>query len=447
MTGSSGSSPAEEFENIILLSADSLRADRIHETRNGEPLTPRIDELAADSIEFQPGVAPGPSTRDTMPSMLTGRYPSEFDEYGLPTADTPPRTIAEELSERGFATAALSHNNFTSRRYNIDRGFDYFDDVSEEARKENNRSAWRLYVRDRIEDTPLMDLVGRANSIAMEYFGRSLYLRNEAAEDITDRAIDWMRGIDDKRFLWVHYMDTHHPYLSPERIQKKFGRVYSKKHIKKLSQKTRSAQDEITADEIPEMEYVYDCSVRYVDEQIGRIIDHLRAEGELERSLIVVTGDHGEGFGEFGKFGHADELWDTLIAVPLILYADRGPTVTVDGQAPLRLLKETVVDGTGLFDLTDGGAEYVYTEVPNYRDAICGVRGNEFKLIDEGDNKIATEVSGNVEKQVGIEEIPPTKRSQLEAELDREFDTTEVATAVDRREFREDLAALGYLDE
>ncbi|WP_241982761.1 sulfatase-like hydrolase/transferase, partial [Halorubrum sp. ASP121] len=153
------------------------------------------------------------------------------------------------------------------------------------------------------------------------------------------------------------------------------------------------------------MEYVYDCSVRYVDEQIGRIIDHLRAEGELERSLIVVTGDHGEGFGEFGKFGHADELWDTLIAVPLILYADRGPTVTVDGQAPLRLLKETVVDGTGLFDLTDGGAEYVYTEVPNYRDAICGVRGNEFKLIDEGDNKIATEVSGNVEKQVGIEEI------------------------------------------
>ena len=89
----------------------------------------------------------------------------------------------------------------------------------------------------------------------------------------------------------------------------------------------------------------------------------------------------------------------------------------------------------------------MYTEVPNYRDAICGVRGNEFKLIDEGDNKIATEVSGNVEKQVGIEEIPPTKRSQLEAELDREFDSTEVATAVDRREFREDLAALGYLDE
>ncbi|QGN06528.1 sulfatase [Halorhabdus sp. CBA1104] len=446
MTDTKNSAPAEALDNIILLSADSLRFDRIGATRNGEPLTPRIDELAENSLEFQPGVAPGPSTRDTIPSMLTGKYPSEFDEYGLPAPGSEPLTIAEELSNRGFATAALSHNNFTSRRYNIDRGFDFFDDVSPEARKENNRGAWRLYVRNLIEDTPLMNLAGQANNLAMEYLGRSLYLRNEAAENITDRALEWMDGTNDKRFLWVHYMDTHHPYLSPKRIQKKFGRTYSKKHIKQLSQKTRSAQEQITDEDIPEMEYVYDCTVRYVDEQIGRIIDKLREDGELEHSMIVVTGDHGEGFGEFGKFGHADELWDTMIAVPLIVHHPDRPSTNVNGQAPLRLLRETIVDGSGLFDITEKGADYVYTEVPNYRDDIQGVRGQEYKLIARNDDQITTRLA-NVEEEIPIEEVPDMEYEQLEKELTRDFEPIQVAADVDQREFREDLAALGYLEE
>lgn len=446
MTDENGSAPAEELDNIILLSADSLRFDRIHASRNDEPLTPNIDKLAENSLKFQPGIAPGPSTRDTIPSMLTGKYPSEFDEYGLPAPGKEPLTIAEELSNRGFATAGFSHNNFTSRRYNIDRGFDYFEDVSEEARKENNRGAWRLYVRDIIEDTPLMGLVSSANNLMMEYLGRSLYMRNEAAEGITDRAIDWMNDTTDRRFLWVHYMDTHHPYLSPPRIQDRFGHVYSKEYIKKLSQKTRSARDQITDGDIPEMEYVYDCSVRYVDEQIGRIVDQLREAGELEKSLIVVTGDHGEGFGEFGKFGHAHELWDTMVAVPLIVYHPNGPATTIDGQGPLRLLKDTVVWGGGLFDLPEGGTDYVYTEVPNYRDDIKGVRGREYKLIDRGTEQLATRLTDGDEEKIPVDEIPDEERERLEDELEPDLDVTQVAADVDRREFREDLAALGYLE-
>ncbi|WP_128905690.1 sulfatase [Halorubrum amylolyticum] len=447
MTAEDGPAPADELDNIVVLSADSLRFDRVHASRNGEPLTPNIDELAEDALEFTPGVAPGPSTRDSIPSMLTGCFSSDFDEYGLPTSRTGPLTIAEELSDRGFETAALSHNNFTSRRYNIDRGFDFFDDVSEEARKENNRGAWRLYVRDLIEDTPLMSLSNTANSLAMEYLGRSLYMRNEAAEGITDRALDWMAETDDKRFLWMHYMDTHHPYLSPERIQKKFGRTYSKKHIKQLSQKTRSRQDEITDEDIPEMEYVYDCTVRYVDEQIGRILDQLRAEGELENSMIVVTADHGEGFGEFGKFGHADQLWDTLVAVPLLIYHPDGPSTTVDGQAPLRLLKESIVDGTGLFDLTESGSDYVFTEVPDYRDELRGVRGRKYKLIDRDTELLATKLEDGEETTIETEAIAERTFEKLQNELDRDFERISVGADVDREEFRDDLAALGYLEE
>lgn len=447
MGKSSGPPPAEELDTIVLLSVDSLRADRVHASRNNEPLTPNLDALAEEALEFRPGVAPGPSTRDSISSMLTGRYPSEFDEYGLPSAGTPPHTIAEELSDRGFATAGLSHNNFTARRYNIDRGFDYFDDVSTEARKENNRGVWRLYVRDLIEDTPLMEIASGANNFAMEHLGRSLFLRNEGAEHITDRALDWLEQEDGKRFLWIHYMDTHHPYLSPPRIQRQYGQVYSKKRIKQLSQKTRSAQDEITEEDIPEMEYVYDCSVRYVDEQIGRIVDYLRSEGVFDNSLVVVTADHGEGFGEFGKFGHADELWDTLVAVPLIVRHPDGPVKSVDGQAPLRLLKESIVEGRGVFDLVDKDADYTYAEVPNYRDEIRAVRGCEYKLIDKDNELIATYIGGSEEEIVHVEDIPMEERRRLKDELDRELETIEVAADVAHREFRKDLKALGYLDE
>ncbi|MDL0136574.1 sulfatase [Halobacterium salinarum] len=439
--------PADELDNIIVLSADSLRFDRVHESRNGEPLTPNIDELAKQSLEFNPGVAPGPSTRDTIPSMLTGMYPSEFDEYGLPKSGTGPLTLAEELQDRGFETAALSHNNFTSRRYNINRGFDFFDDVSEEARKENNRGAWRLYVRDLIEDTPLMNLAGRTNTLAMEYLGRSLFMRNEAAEGITNRALDWMEENNSKRFLWMHFMDTHHPYLSPKRIQEKFGGTYSKKYIKQLSQKTRSGQNQITEEDIPEMEFVYDCTVRYVDEQIGRILDQLRSEGELENSLVVITADHGEGFGEFGKFGHADELWDTLVAVPLIVYHPDHPAKSVDGQAPLRLLRDTLIDGTGLFDLTDSGADHVYVETPDYRDELRGVRGQEYKIIDRSDEQLATRLGNGDEEIIPVDQVPDDERERLKEELEVDLQKTRVASDVDHREFQKDLAALGYLEE
>jgi len=439
--------PAEDIDNVLLLSADSLRADRVHARRNDVPLTPNLDALAEDALEFRRGISPGPSTRDTIPSMLTGAYPSAFDEYGLPSPDARPLTLAEHLSDEGFATAGFSHNNFTSRRYNVDRGFDHFDDVSVEARKENDRGAWRITVRNLIEDTPLMELAKTANDVAMEWLGRSLFLRNEGGDRLTDRALEWLSATDGRRFLWLHYMDTHHPYVSPPEIQRQYGRVFSRDEIQRLSQKTRSAQDRISEGDVPDMEYVYDCTVRFVDEQIGRLVDRLEAEGELENSMIVVTGDHGEGFGEHGKFGHAHELWDTLICVPLIVYHPAVDGGTVEGQAPVRALVDTVVEGTGVFELADGGADYVVAEIPDYRDGKRCIRSPEYKLVEDDDGLTATRLTDEGETVIDPEEIPDDTRAEMEDRLDLSYETRSVDVDVDTEEFREDLAALGYLDE
>lgn len=163
--------------------------------------------------------------------------------------------------------------------------------------------------------------------------------------------------------------------------------------------------------------------------------------------MIVVTADHGEGFGEFGKFGHADQLWDTLVAVPLIVYHPDGPPTTVDGQAPLRLLKSSIVDGAGLFDLVGAGSDYVFTEAPNYRSPLRGVRGREYKLIDRGDELLATRLEDGDETIVDTEDVPDATHEELVSELDRDFDGISVGTDVDREEFEADLAALGYLEE
>jgi len=439
--------PIDGVENVLLLSADSLRADRVHDSRNGVPLTPNIDQLAAEAIEFESGIAPGPSTRDSMPSIHTGALPSAFEEYGLPEPGTPPPTLAEHLSQNGFSTAGFSQNNFTSRRYNIDRGFDHYDDVSVESRKETSGVAWRLPIRNAIEGTPLMDLAERTNDIVMEKLGVSLFHRSEGGDELTDRALEWFSGTDGKRFLWLHYMDTHHPYRAPSEIQQRFGQELSPSEVKRLGQKARNSGADVTDEDVSKLEYIYDCSVRFVDEQIGRLVDHLRHRGSLSDSMIIVTADHGEEFGEHGKYGHAAELWDTLLRVPLIVYHPSLGSTTVEGQASLRLLVDTVVEGSGLFELPDEGADYVSAEVLEFRGGKRCSRGRTYKLIEAEDDTVATRIDGDREREIPIEEMPEGVRRELEARLDIDPETIGVSVDVDEDQFREDLAALGYLDE
>jgi hypothetical protein len=110
-------------------------------------------------------------------------------------------------------------------------------------------------------------------------------------------------------------------------------------------------------------------------------------------------------------------------------------------------LKESIVEGRGIFDLVDRGTEYIYTEVPSYRDDIRGVRGEQYKLIERGTERIATRVDGSREEVVSLNEVPAVERERLVSEIEREFDAIEVAADVGHREFREDLAALGYLEK
>lgn len=446
MTDESLDPPAKTVDTIVLLSVDSLRLDRVHIERNGTPLTPNVDALADHSLEFAEGISPGPGTNDSVPSILTGAYPSQFPGFSLPPPGTEPLTLAEHLEREGFSCAGFNQNNLITRRYNFDRGFDNYFDISKETREETGGATWRLMVRDFIEGTPLMEVAKWFQFRLMETFGKSLFTINDTGDKLTDQALEWLDETDGKRFLWLHYMDTHHPYVSTKPIQHKFGVDIPEREMLQLSRKARTDADRLTSEEVERLQLHYDCAVRFVDEQIGRVIDYLEVHDDLENSLVVVTADHGEEFLEHGKFGHRYALWDELIRVPLIV---RYPPVAhrdVDGQAPVQSLVDTVVEGSGWFDMLDGGTDYIISETRHGADRVRAVRGNGFKLMADDGEQTFTRYGDGEETIVDSSEVPDDVLVDLETELERTHEQYE-SEAIDEEALHDDLAALGYLDE
>lgn len=439
--------PAETTNTIVLLSIDSLRLDRLYGERNGTPIMPDAAAFAEQSLEFRTGISPGPSTADSVPAMLTGAFPSQFPGFALPPADSEPRTIAEQLSEFGFTTAAFHQNNLISRRYNFDRGFDHYYDISEETREETGRGTWRLRVRNLIGSTPLMKIAGWIQQQAMTRLGKSLYVLDEPGNSLTDRAILWLEENPRNRFLWMHYMDAHHPYIAPPDVQSVFGRKIPKQRLLKLSKRARTDSEQLSDADIADLKYAYDAAVRFVDEQLGRIIEYLEEAGEFADAMIVLTADHGEELMERGSLGHRSSQWDELITVPLIVrHPDLDPA-TVEGQAPVRALPETILDGSGLFTHQDGGVEYAVAETKEGRDGVRCSRGRKFKLIVDDDERTVTRVDGDGEQIVEESAVPADVIEELEAELDEDHDVYGETEQLDEESLREDLAALGYLDE
>lgn len=401
--------------------------------------------MADDSLEFRQAISPGPSTRDTMPSLMTGAYPTQFTDVGLPERGVGPPTLPERLADFGFTNAGFSHNNFISRRYNHDRGFHYYVDDSAESRKAEYRGAWRIKLRNAIEDTRLIRWAHRLNSIAMEKAGRSLFLRELEGNVLTSKALEWLEGTNGKRFLWLHYMDTHYPYTSPESVQSRFGRTFSDRRINQLSEKTRSAPNDITPNELEDIKYLYDCSIHFVDEQIGRVLDYIQRSGIGDDSIIVVSADHGEAFGEHGGFGHPRALWDELIRVPLLVNHPEYDPMTVEGQIPLRLLSDSIVDGTGWFDLLHDGLDFVISEVAEFRGGKRSCRGQGFKLIDDGSDSVYTRYTDGDERIIDRSKIPDEIGSKLRDYLEMDRDPIRVEPDIDEEELKADLEALGYL--
>jgi arylsulfatase A-like enzyme/predicted Zn-dependent protease len=277
-------------ENVLLVTIDTLRADRLGVYGNPNGLTPHLDSIAEDGVLFEDVTAPVPITLPSHASILTGRYPTRTGvrnngTFVLPQDET---TLAEVLAKAGFRTAAVVAAHPLHRRYGLDQGFDLYDD----------------------------------SFPALEGFrggGPQMFFPERNAKAVTDRALEvWNDLGEGPRFLWVHYFDPHAPYEPPS--------PFAERH-----------------DGRP-----YDGEVAFVDDQIGRLLDGLG--DDLRRTLTIVTSDHGESLGEHGEQTHGIFVYQSTVHVPLLIAGPNGPPAGRKVASPVSLVDvmPTVLSRIGL---------------------------------------------------------------------------------------------------
>jgi|AntDeeMetagen681_2_1112603.scaffolds.fasta_scaffold01181_1 arylsulfatase len=309
---------ADPPQNIILLSADALRADHLGCYGYSRETSPVLDAFSEESLRFTNAYSASSHTREAVPALLTGEYPDVAVDPGYHLAA---ETVASTLSTEGFSTAGFHSNPFVSRAYGFDEGFDHFDDDLH------------------LGQHKLVALAQRAfDKLRNRHYAR--------AEEINDRSLSWLDTLTDDEpfFLWNHYMDTHGPYEPPAEYQRLYrDETVSDSKAQSLYQRAIKDPDSITDEEQQLLIDLYDAEIRYNDERIGEFLEALRERDLLEKSLLIVTADHGDAFGEHGYYEHPRYLHDEITHVPMLVRPPGGadgqevstPTSTLDVAATI----------------------------------------------------------------------------------------------------------------
>lgn len=275
--------------NVLLVTLDTTRADRIgaYGWRHGR--TPTLDHLAKEGIIFTRAYSSVPMTLPSHTTIMTGLYPFYHgvrDNSGF-ELDPRARTLAEIFNDHQYQTGAVVAAFVLDARFGLNQGFAEY--------------------RDRIPS--------RAQFERFEVPERN-------AERIVDDALDWMSTLQKDRpfFLWCHFYDPHHPYQTPETFP-----FY--------------------------LSHPYDLEIAFTDFQLQRLLDHLGQSPPNDRpTLIVVVADHGEGLGEHGEETHAYFTYDSTLHVPVIVKLPNGSKggTTIDAPISLADIMPTILDLTGL---------------------------------------------------------------------------------------------------
>jgi len=336
--------------NIVLITIDTVRADRVGCYGYRQAHTPNLDALAREGVLFQTAVASVPLTLPSHCSILTGTYPTLHgvrDNLGYNLGDSPP-TLADLLKRNGYITAAFVGADVLDARRGLNRGFDTYS-------------------------SPFQRKKGRDNPLVF-----NLQDLQRRAEEVVGDAMGWMSarppGPSKPFFVWIHLYDPHTPYDPPPRFRAL-------------------------------LRDPYDGEIAYADDAIGKFFAYLKQQALYDPALILAASDHGESFGEHGEYTHGYFIYDTTLLVPLIIKPPRGSGITSRPiEAPVRTIDiaPTVLQflgiappasmqGSGLLSLISGktttsstDVTYCETYYPNEFgwSALRALRSGRFKYID-----------------------------------------------------------------
>src|SRR5207302_1526347 len=231
---------AKPAPNVVFITIDTLRPDHLGCYGYKQIHTPNIDALASESVRFTRAYTPVPVTLPAHTVIFTGTYPllSGMHDFSGNKLNPSQPTLASVLKQQGYVTGAVLGSAVLDSRFGLNRGFDFYYDH---------------FDFNRLEESNLEEMERPGNVVA-------------------DATLDWLgKNYQNKFFLWMHLYDPHYPYRPPPPFNEEY--------------KDRP----------------YDGEIAFADVQVGRLIAFLKAKGVYKNTLIVLSGDHGEGFGEHGE--------------------------------------------------------------------------------------------------------------------------------------------------
>jgi arylsulfatase A-like enzyme len=287
--------------NVIVIVVDTLRAD--HLTLYGYPrnTSPSLVRIAQQGVTFDYAIAPSSWTLPSHASMVTGRYPHEHgveNEQSVLNGHLP--VIGEEFQKLGYRTAAFSANqSWFTRLQGFGRGFMHFEDFV----------GFPIGVAAQTPyGEPLVEIAYKLH--------RTRYVPgHNTAEDINQRALQWIDRDSRPFFVFLNYIDTHVPYLPVIHYEEQFVRPGHK------GGRITKGDEILTPEELQDEMDAYDACIHYVDVQLQRLFDDLQRRRLGQNTIVVITSDHGEAFNEHGFFHHQNALYRELIHVPLVIWS------------------------------------------------------------------------------------------------------------------------------
>ncbi|MFX1409545.1 MAG: sulfatase [Promethearchaeota archaeon] len=330
-----------KVENIILITVDCLRADFVGCLGSECNLTPNIDEFSRKGVLFTQAIVNGPSTPFSFPSIFASTYP--LVDPNFPKLSRFRITLAEILKRSNFKTAGFNSNPYLSKYYNYDIGFTFFDDIFSENKELKQKGLKGLIKKYRKLFSFLKKLYKR---IRIKYKIKPPY---QCAEKINKKALSWLKTNKGKKFVWMHYMDSHHPFLPPKKY-----RTTNNHKMYKAEKILKKNPPNVSQKNLTNIKSQYKATIKYLDNKLGDFFVELRTLDLLDNTLIIITADHGEEFKEHGDFSHNSKLYEELIHVPLIIVGPNLPSnVIIEDLVSLIDLAPTIIDYLTLSKIED----------------------------------------------------------------------------------------------
>jgi arylsulfatase A-like enzyme len=325
-SGASLGTPAGEGTarpSILWIVMDTTRADHLSCYGYPKPTTPHVDEIAADGVLFENAMSQASWTLASHFQMITSRFAAGKEKILDRRFDTAP----EMLRARGYRTGAVLANFSLGRRSGFEQGFDTFMD-----------GPVQIFYLKAFEKVPvvkaLLALRVLPSDWVLRFLVRRAFIEGEAAraDAIGERALDWMAAQGGQPFfMFVNFMDPHDAYDPPSPFRARFaagvdpelGFVHYNRRLGGEISSNRFVRDELPklgADGVARLVSLYDAELAFLDAQIGQLVAGLKARGLYDRTIVVVTADHGELLGEHGLFQHFKSLSDEELHVPLVIH-------------------------------------------------------------------------------------------------------------------------------